>query len=216
MMTMTVTATAMTTMTMTTTPMMTTIMMRTATEMTMTSMATTSMTRMRMKTTMTTMPTENSRIIIQYFFITSLRANYKSKDSLNNDDFISRFGSQFKLLAVVLHRLLLCCPCKTLPYHPSPLLSPHCLSPYAAPLIASFLVAPPSLLHRLFVELPPLSPHRRLSLSRISRFALLPRRRRCRPTQFAATGLPPSKTSSSPATRSSTCLCVCVTETPVR
>jgi len=57
--------------------------------------------------------------------------------------------------------------------------------------IASSLVAPPSLLHRLFVELPPLSPHHRLSLSRISRFALLPRRRRCRPTQFAATRLPP-------------------------
>jgi len=57
--------------------------------------------------------------------------------------------------------------------------------------IASSLVAPPSLLHRLFVELPPLSPHHRLSLSRISRFALLPRRRQCRPTQFAATGLPP-------------------------
>ncbi len=57
--------------------------------------------------------------------------------------------------------------------------------------ITSSLVAPISLLHRLFVELPPLSPHRRLSLSRISRFALLPRRRRCCPTQFAATGLPP-------------------------
>jgi hypothetical protein len=52
--------------------MMTTIMMRTASEMTMTSMATTSMTRMRMKTTTTAMPMENSRIIIPYFFITSL------------------------------------------------------------------------------------------------------------------------------------------------
>jgi len=57
--------------------------------------------------------------------------------------------------------------------------------------IAFSLIAPPSLLPRLFVELPPLSPHCRLSLSRISRVALLPRRRRCRPTQFAATGLPP-------------------------
>ena len=54
--------------------------------------------------------------------------------------------------------------------------------------IASSLVAPPYLLRRQFVELPPLSPHCHLSLSR---FALLPRRRRCRPTQFAATGLPP-------------------------
>jgi len=33
---------------------------------------------------------------------------YKSKDSLNNDNFISPFGSQFKLLAVMLHRLLSC------------------------------------------------------------------------------------------------------------
>ena len=57
--------------------------------------------------------------------------------------------------------------------------------------IASSLVAPPSLLHRLFLELPPLSPHCCLSLSLISRFTLLPRCCRCRPTQFAATGLPP-------------------------
>ena len=148
MMTTMAMATATMTMMMTKTTMMMTIMIRTATETTMTLMATTSMTRMRMKTMTTTMPTENSTI------------------------FISLFGSQFKLLAVVLHRLLLCCPCITLPYHPSPLLSRHCLSPCAAPLlvldgccIASFLVVPPSLLHRLFVELPPLSPHRRLSLS---------------------------------------------------
>ena len=57
--------------------------------------------------------------------------------------------------------------------------------------ITSSLIVPPSLLHRLFVELPHLSPHCRLSLSRISRFVLLPQRRRCHPTQFAATGLPP-------------------------
>ncbi len=54
--------------------------------------------------------------------------------------------------------------------------------------IVSSLVAQPYLLRRLFVELPPLSPHCRLSLSR---FASLPRRCRCRPTQFTATRLPP-------------------------
>jgi len=54
--------------------------------------------------------------------------------------------------------------------------------------IASSLVAPPSLLRWLVVELPPLSLHRCLSLSR---FAALPRCHCCRPTQFAATGLPP-------------------------
>ena len=46
-------------------------MIRTATERLMTLMATTLMTRMRMKMTMTTMSTENSRIIIPYFFKTS-------------------------------------------------------------------------------------------------------------------------------------------------
>ena len=54
--------------------------------------------------------------------------------------------------------------------------------------IASSLVAPPSLLRQLIVELPPLSPHHRLSLSH---FVSLPRRRRCRSIQVAATGLPP-------------------------
>jgi hypothetical protein len=34
------------------------------------------------------------RIKIPYFFITSLWANYKSKDSFNNDKFISPFGSE--------------------------------------------------------------------------------------------------------------------------
>jgi len=44
---------------------------------------------------------------------------YKSKDSLNNDNFISPFGSQFKLLAVVPHRLLAAraTPCRTTPPH---------------------------------------------------------------------------------------------------
>ena len=72
-------------------------------------------------------------------------------DSLNNDNFISLFGSQFKLLAVMLHCLLLCCPCKTLPYHPSPLLSRLRLSPCAAPLLCWLFVASPpiSLRHHL-------------------------------------------------------------------
>jgi hypothetical protein len=76
---------------------------------------------------------------------------YKSKDSLNNDNFISPFGSQFKLLAVVPHRLLSCCPCNPLPYHPSPLLSRHRLSPRAAPLSCCLVVASPplSLRHHL-------------------------------------------------------------------
>jgi hypothetical protein len=70
MMKTTATATAkITTMMMTKTVMMMTIMIRTATETTMTSMATTTMTRMRMKMTTTTMSTENSRIIIPYFFL---------------------------------------------------------------------------------------------------------------------------------------------------
>jgi hypothetical protein len=34
------------------------------------------------------------RIIIPYFFITSLWANYKSKDSFNNDNYIYLFGSE--------------------------------------------------------------------------------------------------------------------------
>jgi hypothetical protein len=59
-------------MMMTKTTMMMTIMKRTATETTMTSLATTTMTRIRMKMTATTMSSENSRIIIPYFFITSL------------------------------------------------------------------------------------------------------------------------------------------------
>jgi len=69
----------------------------------------------------------------------------------NSTIFISLFGSQFKLLAVVLHRLLLCCPCITLPYHPSPLLSRHRLSPCAAPLLCWLVVASPplSLCHHL-------------------------------------------------------------------
>jgi hypothetical protein len=51
----------------------------------------------------------------------------------------------------VLHRLLLCCLCKTLPYHPSPLLSRHHLSPCAAPLLCWLVVASPplSLCHHL-------------------------------------------------------------------
>ena len=73
---------------------------------------------------------------------------YKSKDSLNNDNFISPFGSQFKLLAVVPHRLLSCCPCNPLSYHPSPLLSRHHLSPCAAPLSCWLVVASPPLLLR--------------------------------------------------------------------
>ena len=65
----------------------------------------------------------------------------------------------FKILAVVLHRLLSCCPCNPLPYQPFPLLSRHRVSPRAAPLSCWLVVAaPPSLLHRLVVELPPLSP----------------------------------------------------------
>jgi len=47
----------------------------------------------------------------------------------------------------VLHHFLLCCPCpcKTLPYHPSPLLSRHHLSPRAAPLLCWLVVASPPL-----------------------------------------------------------------------
>ena len=45
----------------------------------------------------------------------------------------------------MLHRLLLCCPCKTLPYHPSPLLSRHHLSPCAAPFLCWLVVASPPL-----------------------------------------------------------------------
>ena len=52
--------------------------------------------------------------------------------------------------------------------------------------IASSLNAPPSLSRQLVVELPPLSPHRHLSLSR---FVSLPRCRRCRPHPVR---LPPS------------------------
>jgi hypothetical protein len=74
-----------------------------------------------------------------------------SKDSLNNDNFISPFGSQLKLLAVVPHRLLSCCPWNPLLYHPSPLLSRHHLSPRAAPLLCWLVVALPplSLRHHL-------------------------------------------------------------------
>ena len=69
MMTMTGMATALMTMMMTETMMMATMMIKTATETTMTLMATTMMTRTKMKTKMTTMSTENSRILISYFFI---------------------------------------------------------------------------------------------------------------------------------------------------
>jgi len=120
---------------------------------------------------------------------------YKSKDSLNNDNFICPFGSQFKLLAVVPHRLFVVMSVQPLAIPPLPsLVTPPSLSSRCTSLvlvvccIASSLVTPPSLLRRLFVELPPLSPHRRLSLSR---FASLTRHHRCRPTQFAAIGLPP-------------------------
>ena len=73
---------------------------------------------------------------------------YKSKDSLNNDNFISLFGSQIKLLAVVPHRFLSCCLCNlfAVPPHPSPLLSRHRLSPCAAPLLCWLVVASPPLL----------------------------------------------------------------------
>jgi len=75
----------------------------------------------------------------------------KIKDCLNNDNFISPFGSQFKLLAVVPHRLLSCYPCNPLSYHPSLLLSRHRLSPRAAPLSCWLVVASPplSLRHHL-------------------------------------------------------------------
>ena len=43
------------------------------------------------------------------------------------------------------HRLLSCCPCNPLPYHPSPLLSHHRLSPCAAPLLCWLVVASPPL-----------------------------------------------------------------------
>ena len=43
------------------------------------------------------------------------------------------------------HRLLSCCPCNPLPYHPSPLLSRHRLSPRAAPLLCWLVVASPPL-----------------------------------------------------------------------
>ena len=45
----------------------------------------------------------------------------------------------------MLHRLLSCCPCNPLPYHPSPLLSRHRLSPCAAPLSCWLVVASPPL-----------------------------------------------------------------------
>jgi hypothetical protein len=43
------------------------------------------------------------------------------------------------------HRLLSCCPCNPLPYHPSPLLSRHRLSPCTAPLLCWLVVASPPL-----------------------------------------------------------------------
>ncbi len=43
------------------------------------------------------------------------------------------------------HRLLSCCPCNPLPYHPSPLLSRHRLSHRAAPLLCWLVVASPPL-----------------------------------------------------------------------
>jgi hypothetical protein len=91
---------------------------------------------------------------------------YKSKDSLINDNFISLFGSQFKLLAVVPHRFLSCCLCNLFAVPPLPsLVAPPSLSLRCASLvlvgccIASSLVVPLSLLCRLVVELPPLFPH---------------------------------------------------------
>jgi hypothetical protein len=91
---------------------------------------------------------------------------YKSKDSLINDNFISLFGSQFKLLAVVPHRFLSCCLCNLFAVPPLPsLVAPPSLSLRCTSLvlvgccIASSLVAPPSLLCWLVVELPPLFPH---------------------------------------------------------
>ena len=120
---------------------------------------------------------------------------YKSKDSLNNDNVFSLFGSQFSITCCRAASPFVVLPVQPLAGPPLPsLVAPPSLSLRCASLvlvgccIASSLVAPPSLLRRLVVELPPLSPHRRLSLSR---FASLPQRRRCRPTQFAATGLPP-------------------------
>ena len=95
------------------------------------------------------------------------RADFnKSKDSLINVNFISLFGSQFKLLAVVPHRFLSCCLCNLFAVPPLPsLVAPPSLSLRCASLvlvgccIASSLVVPLSLLCRLVVELPPLFPH---------------------------------------------------------
>jgi hypothetical protein len=52
----------------------------------------------------------------------------------------------------MLHRLFSCCPCKTLPYHPSPLLSRHRLSPCAAPLLCWLVVALPPLSLRHYLS----------------------------------------------------------------
>ncbi len=43
------------------------------------------------------------------------------------------------------HRLLSCCPCNPLPYHPSPLLSHHRLSPRTVSLLCWLVVASPPL-----------------------------------------------------------------------
>ena len=77
------------------------------------------------------------------------RADFcKSKDCLINDNFISLFGSQLKYLLSC--RIAFCrAACATyLPYHPSPLLSRHRLSPCAAPLSCWLVVASPPLLLR--------------------------------------------------------------------
>jgi hypothetical protein len=73
---------------------------------------------------------------------------YKSKDSLINDNFISLFGSQFKLLAVVPHRFLSCCLCNLFAVPPLPsLVAPPSLS-CAASLSCWLVVASPPLLLR--------------------------------------------------------------------
>ena len=70
---------------------------------------------------------------------------YKSKDSLINDNFISLFGSQFKLLAVVLHHFLSCCLCNLFAIPPLPsLVAPPSLS-CAASLSCWLVVASPPL-----------------------------------------------------------------------